>query len=126
MATAWVDSLPNKLRIGAHDFKISKMEKSWGNSAETLRYGDFSEVNLTIRIRRHMRSRTHAVDTIIHEVMHALWCSYSLQKGDSEERVIGAMAIGLTQVLRDNVAFADWLANMSRAMRGRLAYPLKG
>ncbi len=42
-------------------------------------------------------------DTVLHEVLHALWDAYGLrEKKDSEERIVTALAAGLLNVLKAN------------------------
>jgi hypothetical protein len=120
MATEWVDALPAKLRIGAHDISIHKMGESWGKDTPgAMSFGDWSDARQTIRIRRQMRSKALAVDVILHEVFHAIYTLSGLRQNDGEERTVMVMASSLTQVLRDNPAFAKWLADMTSVRRRR-------
>src|SRR6266566_4750201 len=125
MATEWVDTLPNSIRVGTHDCRIQKMNKPWGTNQWVvitktgpkkvgLRYGDYEVHTHVIRIRRHMQSRALVIDTIIHELTHAIWECFLLKSSDKEERLVHLMATGWTQVILDNPDFCDWLTNMRR------------
>lgn len=49
-------------------------------------------------------------DTVIHEVLHAIWHNYLDQGEVDEETAVTMMAHGLTQVARDNPKFfREWL-----------------
>jgi hypothetical protein len=41
-------------------------------------------------------------DTLLHEIMHAIWWTAYLEDEDKEERVVSSLSTGLLQVLRDN------------------------
>lgn len=41
-------------------------------------------------------------DTLLHEVLHAIYSAFQLQDGETEERVVGNLATGLMTVLDEN------------------------
>lgn len=42
-------------------------------------------------------------ETLLHELMHVVWTQMGLSRGDvDEERIVDALAKGLTAVLKDN------------------------
>lgn len=41
-------------------------------------------------------------DTIIHEILHALWDKMFVGKGDDEEAIVSKLGTGLTTVMKDN------------------------
>jgi hypothetical protein len=52
------------------------------------------------------------VDTVLHEVLHAiLACQGREHGGDTEELYVRALATGLVTTLKDNPEFADWLTS---------------
>ena len=42
------------------------------------------------------------METLLHEVMHAVYMNAGLQPGDEEEKVVTALSSGLYQFLKDN------------------------
>lgn len=59
-----------------------------------------------------------ARDTLLHEVLHAVWMRAGLQtdfdhveKDSPGERIINVVATGLLQVLRDNPQFVEYLTS---------------
>jgi hypothetical protein len=51
------------------------------------------------------------VDTLLHEVFHAIWAIGQLKdKGQEEERAVAVMATYMTQVIRDNPHLMRWIA----------------
>lgn len=41
-------------------------------------------------------------ETLLHEVMHAIYMNTGLQPGDEEEKVVTALSSGIYQFLKDN------------------------
>lgn len=48
-------------------------------------------------------------DTLIHEILHAIWASRSMPSRVSEEQAVTKLASGLATVLRDNPFLSLWL-----------------
>jgi len=72
-------------------------------------FGDFSYINSRIRIEENLKGSA-LVDTVLHEILHAIWKLGQLKdKREDEERAVAIMATYLTQVLRDNPNMLTWL-----------------
>jgi predicted Zn-dependent protease len=54
------------------------------------------------------------VDTLIHEILHAIWHEYGLGDSEAEERCVLVLASGLTQVLADNPHLRVWINKQTR------------
>lgn len=64
-----------------------------------------------IQIRTEQRP-IEELDTVVHEVFHAILAGQGRQPNDkNEERFVRAIATGLTTVLADNPAFRRYLAS---------------
>ncbi len=98
-----LDDLPPSIRIGPFDVALEAKDKL----SEADEWGDFEVV--TIRLKSAQPSPTFAVDTLLHEIYHAIYKWHSLRKHDDEERICSVMATGLTQVLRDNPKLLAWI-----------------
>jgi len=94
--------IPEQVKVGAFDYSIDEEEPS---SMEGL---DGHLVGYRIRVARG-QSPLPLADTVLHEVMHAIWRDRCLEDGDAEERTVGALTTGLVGVLRDNPDFVKWL-----------------
>lgn len=53
-------------------------------------------------------------DTLLHEIMHAVFYEYGIQPQDDEERTIRVMSTGLTQVFLDNPEIGKFLCYKPR------------
>ena len=92
--------LPTSVRIAAFDIRIEEMSVAVANDART--FGDFSPRRSLIRIEQEGRPRAHVLDTLLHEITHAIWWSYNIQDDDKEERTVTIMATAWVQIYRDN------------------------
>ena len=91
------------VKVGPTDFSIEYVPLN-----EEL-FGDFSYINSRIRIEENLKG-TALVDTVLHEILHAIWKLGQLKdKREDEERAVAIMATYLTQVLRDNPTMLTWL-----------------
>lgn len=72
-------------------------------------FGDFCYIKNKIRIEESL-SGPPLVDTLIHEVNHAVWKVGQLSnKKQNEERAVAVMASIWTQIYRDNPRLLDWI-----------------
>jgi Zn-dependent peptidase ImmA (M78 family) len=87
------------VRISHYDFKIERIKGKTMVASEV--YGLCVKDKQIIYIDT---SATPAVqkDTLLHEILHAIWWTGYLEDDDKEERVVSVTATGLMQVLRDN------------------------
>lgn len=102
-----IESLPDHVRVGGFDFAIVK----WGAHAATAaqRWGECSTIEQMIRVQLNMPTPFKAVDTVLHEITHALYWVYGIHDDDKEERIVGAMASAWMQIYRDNPWLLDWI-----------------
>ena len=72
-------------------------------------FGDFKYLLMRIRLDEDLKGPV-LVDTLIHELNHAVWAIGNLQtKDEEEERVCSVMASMWTQIFRDNPEFIAWI-----------------
>jgi hypothetical protein len=103
-----VDDIPDKLRIGPYDITVEKLDSIPDDDGATL-WGTYNHGKLLIQITRSQPNLLFAVDTLFHEIYHAIYVNTGLGYGSSEEHVVSALASGMTQVYRDNPALVTWL-----------------
>ena len=102
-----IDALPDRIKIGGFDFALVIWTHHQASGAS--RYGEFSSIEQLIRLQRDMPSPFKAVDTLLHELSHAIFWVYGIHDEDKEERVVGAMGSAWMQIYRDNPWLAKWL-----------------
>lgn len=100
---------PTTIRIGAHDYDVEPLPEE--EAQQNQQYGDFSKWDETIRIRFN-GSVWQIADTLIHEVLHALYYHYKISKKTGEEKTVSCLSSGITQVIRDNDDWVLWLSEL--------------
>ena len=103
-----VSSLPESIRVGAFDIALKAVDATDASVMEA--HGYFDAGPSIIGIRTNHPSPPRVADTLLHETLHAIWWTAGLKDSDDEERVVSALGVGLTQVLRDNPWLLKWLA----------------
>ncbi len=93
-------NLPEKIKIAGTDWTIESkpmdsMEKYHGTFG--LTYSMQSKIIIVITGNNHAD-----VDTLLHEIFHAIFFTYGIQEDDDEERTVAALGTAWVQVLRDN------------------------
>lgn len=93
--------LPERIKIGGHWWSV----KSGGDEDIRLKdentYGETDERNFAISIDSRRPGERQA-ESLLHEVLHAVECTWLTPKDRSMESVVKANTAGLLQVLRDN------------------------
>jgi len=99
-------NLPEYIKVGPYDISVRVISSEL--AARLKEDGDFD--GETIHIADGQRGPQLA-DTILHELLHAIYATFGLKDEDEEERIVSALATGLVGVLRDNPNFARWLTD---------------
>jgi hypothetical protein len=102
-----VQSLPDSIRVGPYDMRLMPLDGSTAEAAGV--FGFFKRRDQVIAIDVDHVSCTGLADTLIHEITHAIWWVQGLEDKDEEERTVGTLSTGWTQVYRDNPWILDWL-----------------
>jgi hypothetical protein len=103
----YIASLPNSVRVGPFDFEIIK----WPNitASTSSRWGECSIGEQVVRIDDEIATPFKAVDTLLHEIDHAVTWAYGIKDEDKEERRVAARAVAWTQIFRDNRWLLKWI-----------------
>lgn len=90
---------PGSIKVAGLDVEVELMSPREAHSVEL--FGSFSSVEMIIRIDDTL-PLWKMLDTLLHEIFHAIFFIYHLEDDDKEERTVGVMGTAWTQVLRDN------------------------
>ena len=99
----YLGGLPRKLRIGQYQVTITITDVRADG-----KWGEWSHNDLEIKVNHRQPSVEFAVDTVIHELHHAISSIYGLSEKDEEERQASTMGTAWTQVYRDNPKLLEW------------------
>lgn len=102
-------ALPSSIRVAAFDVKVI----DWDHLAAAThnKFGEWSCVECAIRIDSTVNPMK-VLDTLLHEINHAIYWSYGMMDDDKEERIVGTMATAWAQIYRDNPHLTKWIANI--------------
>lgn len=103
----YIETLPEIIRIGPFDIHIIRWPQV--SATATMRWGEFSASEQVIRIDCEMVTPFKAVNTLLHEIGHAISWAYEIKDEDKEERRVSVMATAWTQVYRDNRWLLKWI-----------------
>lgn len=101
-----LEGLPKFIRVGVTKYEviIVRSSENWGRQHETG----------WIEIGEDQGTGVRALETVIHEITHAIYNSYVIRGEDDEERTVSTLAKGWAQVYHDNPALLRW---MSKAIK---------
>jgi hypothetical protein len=100
-----MDGLPKSVRVGPHDIRFVKLSKE----DEAQSYGQWSERDLAIELSDKYAAGSMAAETVVHELLHAMWFAAGLKGEADEERIVTRMSTLLTQNIRDNPKLWKWI-----------------
>lgn len=102
-----MNKLPKKIKVGAVDYTVHTLSPK-----DKGQYGVCVYEHQRIYLTPNMLHQ-QASDTLLHEVMHAIWSEAGLDHIPdlNEETIIRTMATWLRIVLRDNPDFAKFIVN---------------
>ena len=121
--------LPRRIKIGKF---VHKIEFTDDMKVKDGRVGEYSRLR-TIRVRP---GQDHELEILIHEMLHGIFASYNLhyqikrlgvQPRQTEEFIVGKLAKGIAQVLKDNPDLATYIGIQAGpdklAMKGSSRHP---
>lgn len=94
----------------------------WFTKAElrliTDRWGECNYENGLIRLDPRLKANPeNLLNTMVHEILHAIWDQMFIGDDSNEERDVTCVANALAGVLRDNPKFATWVTAMAQLAR---------
>jgi hypothetical protein len=96
---------PASVQVGPYDIPIKPLDPS---DAEK-NYGLFHSEKMEIRLRSAFASPQQAADTLLHEVLHAVWHLAGCSTKDGEERLVATLATQLCAVIKANPDLINYL-----------------
>ncbi len=98
-----------KVKIGAQVYALSRKEKVYQDGSEVM---GLCHKNISVIEYGSQYPEEVLADTVLHEVLHAVWHNYLDEPQAEEEKAVTMLAHGLIQVIRDNPKFIDELRGM--------------
>jgi hypothetical protein len=109
---AAVADLPASIRVGGVD--VAVIAWSMHSAVASRRWGEWSAMELVIRVQDQMPSAMRAIEVVLHEVLHAIWWAYSIPDKDiEEEAAVSQLGAAWAALWRDNPALLSWVQRWS-------------
>lgn len=110
--------LPKYVKIGPFIFSINSRSENWGNEhdCQGLCHTEHHEIDVVIE----NRTAGFVLDTLIHEVQHAIWWAMDLKEEDKEEEVVHRLATGWSMVYVDNPSFLEFIEECVDEIKGEI------
>lgn len=107
MASVTTKGLPKRIRVAAFDIELVTRSMAW--SYQSNRWGEFDTAAQQINLQPEFPTGAKMVDTVLHEIGHAIYWAFGLADADQEERIVMTMATAWTQIWRDNPKLLAWM-----------------
>ena len=101
----WQETVPTSIKVGYRTYSVSLMDH-W-ESTDKQAFGRCDNNGGRIELDAHMDA-PKAANTLLHELMHAVWYVWGMDRKVEEEPAVTIMSNGLTTIMRDNPAFGEW------------------
>lgn len=98
--------LPTSVKIGYQRFTIVDWDSRVAAGAR--QYGQCDHASATIKVCT-MYGWVNAANTLLHEIMHAVWTAQALDNDDHEERYVLAFSNGLSAMMVDSPEVMAWI-----------------
>ena len=95
--------LPRTVQVGYKTVRLRVTKRK-----TFTHHGEYTASKHLITVR-HNQPKVEMLNTVLHELFHAIWDVHEIRSKDGEERVVTLLANGLTQTLRASPEFRDWL-----------------
>lgn len=115
--------LPSSIRVAAFDVAVVE----WNHHAATAagRFGEWSAIECCMRVDPTVNPMK-VLDTLLHEINHAIYWSYGMEDEDKEERIVGTMATAWAQIYRDNPKLVSWISDVIHGQNVKAQAPPSG
>ena len=98
-----------KIKVGAYVFTVEPMTKDYFHQSK--RYAEFDNYNSVIKVYMDV-SNAHILDSLLHEINHALYFAYGIRDEDNEERTVTKIASGWAMIYKDNPKLLDTIKEL--------------
>ena len=91
-----VNDLPPAIRVGPHDIHFVTL----GAADAKKNYGTFVPAEQEIQLQSEYGSGSMAAETVLHQLMHAIFAVATVQVKQGEEHIVSVVATYLAQIVR--------------------------
>lgn len=95
-------NIPRTIRIGSVDYTVEKTDEYLKLDGEQC-LGIINYEEQTIKLAKNIQHEQILEQTFLHELVHGIVHEYKVDFAADEETIVDTMALGLHQVIRDNL-----------------------
>lgn len=99
--------LPEYVRIAGHTITIETFGIDTAKAGNL--FAAYHSIDAKIVICADLDDKIAVLDSLIHEIGHAIWFLYGIRDEDNEEHTVNQMAIGWSQIWADNPDMVKFL-----------------
>ncbi len=100
--------LPKKIKIGYADYKVINMKSDYADHDSKEGHCQNSHHIITIRVDD--RPESEVANTLLHEVLHAIWFMWGNGHAQEEETCVNTLSNGLMTCFRDNPELIEYFS----------------
>lgn len=100
---------PSTIRVCGYDIVVKNMSREIADAEGC--FGIYTHGKQEIKIDFSV-SNERVIDTLIHEINHAIWNIFGLDDEEDEEKSVNTLSLGLMQVFRDNPKLYKYIGEM--------------
>jgi hypothetical protein len=100
--------IPSEIKVGTLTYKIEVVFGLLDEEGKEVSGICVFETQ-TIKIDGVAPSKAWVVDTLLHELLHAVWNERGLPKKANEERAVKTLGTGLLGLFQDNPKLLTWI-----------------
>jgi hypothetical protein len=108
-----LSGLPSTIRVGPFSYELQVTSALESMQSQT--WGSCANVEHIIRLQEHYPCVGRCIDTVLHEILHALYHVHTIPEKEDEETTVAMMGTGLASLLMDNPALVQWIADTTKA-----------
>lgn len=101
--------MPSSIKVGYRTYTIRTWDILEADNANA--WGLCDHANGIIWLCTEIDPKI-VVDTLLHEIMHAIWNYMGLDEKHGEEPIVHRIGTGLTQVFCDNPQLVQWIQSV--------------
>lgn len=116
MTYAAPDLSEHRLKIAGFDVTLRMVDDASSNSDQ--RWGAFHCLPGRIEYQSTWPCGAKFIDTLLHEIGHAIFWAYGIYDDDKEERTVATMATAMVQIYRDNMWLLSLIENVLDEQNG--------
>jgi len=105
-------NLPSSIKVATHNYSMEAVDGSVMDDIGI--YGDCNYALRRIRVSNDLPEANHAIEVVLHEIMHACYRAYHIEAERDEEYTVRNLSAALSGVLIENPELRKWIERASR------------